>query len=123
MGINSHVAWDVRAKKKQKEICAHSEVCKGVAVRVLRSSLAETNSSLLLVSDVNGQHFFEFVGLHTKLEDCSIKWRVKGRGREEKEDHTTLKMRELVSLTSQLADAPSRTRTQENLVTVFAKEK
>ena len=52
---------------------------------------------------------------------------MKGRGREEKEelDHTTLKMRELVSLTSQLAPAPSRTRTstQENMVTVFAKEK
>ena len=29
--------------------------------------LAETNSSLLLVSDVNGLYFFQFVCLHTRL--------------------------------------------------------
>ena len=46
-----------------------------------------------------------FFALHTRLNDC-----------------TTLKLRELVSNTSQLAPAPPRTRTQENMVAVLLKK-
>ena len=69
MGINSHVAWDVRGKKKKSVRTA--KFARESLKQFHEAVLAETNSSLLLVSDVNGLYFFEFVGLHTKLEDRS----------------------------------------------------
>ena len=113
----------MRAKKRRKKPVDTAKFARGSLEQFHEAALAETNSSLLFVSDVNGRYFFQFVGLHTRLDDRSMKSRVNGRGREEKEDNTTLKMRELVSRTSQIAPAPSRCRIQENMVTVFAKEK
>ena len=102
MAIHSHVASDMLAKTKA---CRNgsNEGCKGVAVIALQSSFGCDE-----LKPAVGQ----------QRQRTTILWPSP------KEGCTVLNMCELVSQTSQLAHATSRTLlTQEDKVTFFAKEK
>ena len=95
-----------RASKKI-EIRRHSKVCKGVAVRAPRSSFDWDELKLAV-----GQR---------RQRTGLLLWPSHNK---ERTALNNVNMRELaiVSRTTQLAPVPLRTRTQENMVTFWAKE-
>ena len=61
--INSHVASDVQAKKKKKSVGIVKFASESLLLH--EAVLAETNSNLLLFTDVKEPYFFQLFGIHT----------------------------------------------------------
>ena len=98
MAINPHVTSDVQAKNLQARRSFHVDML----LQLREEALTETNSNLLFVSNVKEPYFIQ-----------------------ERLYSAESQLGKIVSWTSQLAPTLSRTRTQEDTVTMsfLAKEK